>query len=289
MKIHSKSNLKPLSNMQIFIGLMFGFTVGCTYFLFKFLGVLGGLNLFFLASFYLFVLHFLFSPKRTIKSLLNKKLGFRGVLFGLAQILLFSSQKTNSTSSVLVASICGSLTAIIVGRFYLKERSFFKDYLSILFSFLSILLTAFTQAIPYMAIVAGSIQGLSSVLVRSLMNKNEDIFSSMASGFFWASIVTFMPLIKTMSCGDIVNVIPIKIFFSCLLLYCTQFGLFYLYKSIDTQRGSVLALFRIPTVCFLEWIFLGIYVDKIRAFTILLILISASLISLNFKPRSKIN
>ena len=109
----------------------------------------------------------------------------------------------------------------------------------------------------YWGILGGLIQGTGFVVARILMLDQKSIRQSISTGFGISFLVTLialsvnkeLPLIFKLQRSDVAITVVIAI--------AVQYGFFYLYKSLDSQRASLLILSRLPWALALESVILG--------------------------------
>jgi drug/metabolite transporter (DMT)-like permease len=228
-----------------------------TYFSLKKFGKEGGVTLFGQATFCLFILHFLFLPKLTIKGISDWKNVLRGFLFGFTQVCLLRAQSDGLTSTVLLVSTMGNVVGMFLGRAFLKEKVSGVSLAASLIAVIGVVVNFSLVFQSRWAVLGGLIQGISSVIVRSLMIKQRSIPESVGSGFLMGSISTLILVKGEADLSKYLHINVISLVVVMALLLVVQYAFFYLYRILDSQRASVLALSRVPFAFTWDCFFLG--------------------------------
>jgi len=266
--------------IKLSFGLFFGAIIAAAYLVLKIAGTKGGMDMACITSLILFVLHLLIWPKLTLNSFKEKQNWLRGFLFGITQVFLLNSQRYGSTSAMLVAGIAGALVGSFLGRLMLKEKPTWLDIAAILIGVVGIIIGNENIQANTWAIAGGVIQGITSVVARSMMNKKLSRRGAVSSGFFILSIVSAIALIIDHDIKS-VTVLPLNsIIMVTIVSALAQYAFFQLYKFYDTQKAAVISLLRVPWAVVLELIVLGTVISsaKLISSTIIIIAAAASLI-----------
>ncbi len=217
----------------------------------------GGIAIFGSMAILVFVIHLMIWPKLTFLGLRDKRMWARGFFYGVTQILVLKAQSSGFTSTAFVSSIMGSVFGVILGRVILKERIQGLAIVGAAFCFIAVFLNPMIILQSYWGLVGGFTQGLSFVLARSLMTEKRSIRQSIATGFFVSAVITVAFLTTTSSPRLLLEVNFHDLIIVTALGIIIQYGFFYLYKMLDTQRASLVALSRLPWAMALERIIYG--------------------------------
>lgn len=237
---------------KVAYGILYGGLVATAYLYARLKGHSGGLTLFGAAGACIFLGHLFLFPRLILAGLRDPKMCFRGLLYGLTQVLIFKAQATGFTSTALIASVLGGIFGVILGRLALREKVEGLAFVAVICAFVAALMNPALLSKSYWGILGGLIQGTGFVLARSLMLARKSIRQSISTGFAMAAFVSFAALTLdglppwkvTVGAGDLGVVIAIALL--------VQYGFFFLYKHLDSQRASILTLSRIPWAMTLE-------------------------------------
>lgn len=275
------SESEGISPAKVLYGLAYGGIVACGYLFARVQGTHGGLDLLAWAGGAIFVGHLILFPSVTARGLIRPKLVVRGVLYGLAQVLIFTAQSGGDTSSALVASTSGSIFGMLLGRMFLGER---VRGLALAAAVLSVLAVFHQPALVFksgMGLAGGFVQGIGFVIVRSLMIDRERIRRAIAVEFFWASAVSVAALAILGDAGALVRVAPQAVAAGALLALVIQYAFFHLFRVLDSQRASMLTLSRIPWALALEAVLIGVIPGSGRILAAALVLSASVLLILD--------
>jgi drug/metabolite transporter (DMT)-like permease len=254
-----KATQQPVSVWKILYGIFYGAIVAAAYFLLKYFSHGdGGLCLFAALSGLIFCIHFLIWPKPTLKGLLDRDACIRGVLYGLTQVMITKALKQGFTSTALVASTMGSVFGVLLGRLVLKEVIKGYALVGAAFCFIAVFLNPMLIFKSYWGVVGGLTQGLGFVLSRSLMLREKSIRQSISTGFLMSALVSLLAVALTEK--NMNGFLSLKIMDVAILVAIAvmiQYGFFYLYKVLDSQRASLLTLSRLPWSMTFDYLILG--------------------------------
>jgi drug/metabolite transporter (DMT)-like permease len=268
-------------------GILYGAVIAIAYLFVKIRGHDGGLALFAAASSVSFLLHLVISPLRTFRGLLDRQMLFRGLLYGLTQVLIFKAQASGNTSAALVASTMGSVFGVILGRLLLGERIQGIAVLAAALCFAAVLIYAPILLHSYWGMLGGLIQGTGFVLSRSLMVQKKSIPQSISTGFFAASAVSLFALLASGSSLSALQVGIDNLVVTVTIAIVVQYAFFKLYKMMDAQRASLLTLSRIPWAIGLEHLLLGSTIVPTQLFSSALISTGSALLLFDANLQNK--
>lgn len=272
---------------KVLYGILFSGCIAGAYLFARIFGAQGGLPLFGSGAFVIFFIHFVFWPKLTLRGFCDLKMMFRGFLFGITQVLIFKAQSHGYTTTALVTSTMGSVFGVILGRMILGERIKGIASLAILFSFAAVFVDPFMVLKSYWGILGGFIQGSGFILARSLILEKKSIRQSISMGFFMAFLVSTLALGLT---GDLSLLVPTSsknLVFLVMIAVTVQYGFFYLYTILDSQRASILTLSRIPWAAALEGGLLKISVSGHQIASAVLVIISTVLLAIDTAKKTR--
>lgn len=246
------------ASWTIVYGIIYGGFVAGAYLFVKLHGHDGGLSLFAAITGIAFILHLIVWPRITLQGLVDRKMLFRGLLYGVTQVLIFKAQRNGFTSTALVSSTMGSIFGVILGRTILKERVQGIGLLAVILCFAAVFINPILVIKSYWGVLGGLIQGSGFVLARSLMLNQKSIRQSISTGFAIAFLVALAALnINHTAPIGFLSIRLFDILVALSILLIVQYGFFYLYKILDSQRASILTLSRLPWAFSLEHIILN--------------------------------
>ena len=265
---------QSVSVWKIAYGLAFGAIISVAYLFVKLRGSDGGLDLFCLASVAIFIGHLIIWPKLTLAGIMDWKMMIRGLLYGLTQVLIFKSQAHGSTSTALIAATTGNVFGAILGRLILKEKLYGVALLAATICASAAFTNPNILIVSYWGLIGGFIQGLGFVLARSIMIEKKSIRQSISTGFFFAAAISVaVLLLDQKGMTFLFNVRWNNVAFTVAIAVLVQYGFFYLFKILDSQRASLLALSRIPSAIGIESVLFGRLISVSQGVSAVLILI----------------
>lgn len=254
----TNSLASPFSSKAVLLGILYGGFVAAAYFLVRLRGVHGGLEIFTLGCFISFFLHLLVVPRKAAIGLRDPRMFVRGLFYGLAQVFIFKAQYDGQTSGALVAAVFGSVIAVVLGHFLLKERPSRLAILAIVLAFSGFFIDLSLFMTSSWGIAGGLVQGLSIVTVRWLMKNKHSQQEAISVGFLLGGIVGLLTLTVSGELSLISQIHLVDMLWAVPVMFITQYFYFYLIKILDAPRSSILVLTRIPWAMGLEFAVLGI-------------------------------
>ncbi len=276
----------------IAFGLTHGVLIALIYFLFKILSGQSSIGVFAISGVILFGLHLPWRPAKLLAALTEPSLLIRGGLLGLTQILFFQAMLSGETSTVMVASSIGSMVAVVLGSIVLGERLSGRAFVAMAGALIGSFINPAILAITSLGILAGLVQGSSSLFTRMVAKKTvlatrEMVAATVGVGSFVIILYLVtsnqLQLLKHFRWQDV-------LLFTFML--CTvQYSLYTMYQFIDTQRGAALTLSRIPAAILLEMLFLSKLPSPYQFASTVIIIASSILMILANKrtARSSVN
>lgn len=246
-----------MSLFRLWYGLIYGALIATVYVFGRANTSDGGIVLFGTVVTIAFLLHLVLWPRLTLQGLKNKNMLFRGLLYGTTQILILKAQANGYTSTAIVGSTMGSVFGVILGRLILKEKIQGIAVASVVLCFIAVFLNPILILQSGFGVLAGLTQGLGFVMARSLMLEKHSIRQSISTGFFVSSVLTLGYLSTYSPLSAFTSIEPLSLLVVLILALVIQYGFFYLYKILDTQRASLLTLSRVPWSIVIEYLFLG--------------------------------
>ncbi|MBI3542096.1 MAG: EamA family transporter [Deltaproteobacteria bacterium] len=248
---------RTIAPWKIAYGIASGGVVALAYLFVRLRGQGGGLDLFGIAAAFIFVGHLALWPRLVLRGLRDSRTLVRGALFGVTQVLIFKAQAAGHTSTAIVAATMGSVFGVLLGRMILKEK---LQGLAAVAGALCLLATLTNPAVllvSYWGIAAGIIQGSGAVLARSMMLDRLSIRQSIAGGYLVAALCSGVAIAFDASHFEPARIHLVDVAGTVVIGILAQYCFFYLYKMLDSQRASTLALSRIPWVLAAESVLFG--------------------------------
>ena len=274
--------------LNALFGLSCGGIIAGTYLIMKLAGAKGGIDVVCISSFNAFLIHMAIWPKLTVSAFYDKRNLLRGLTFGLAQIFLLKAQSVAPTSTMLIASIAGALAGSWLGKILLKEHPSWNEVLAIVVAIGGTLIAIDGEIYANVwAIIGGLIQGLTSVLARSLMKSKVSRRGAIGSGFFILAITMLVVLLINKDTGSVMDLKWSGIIAVGGAVALSQYAFFQLYKIYSTQKATVFTLLRAPWGVALERTFVESSVSTVKVISSVVVFIGA-LIALYRPKQSKI-
>jgi len=274
--------------LNALFGLSCGGIIAGAYLIMKLAGAKGGVDVVCISSFIAFLIHMAIWPKLTVSAFYDKRNLLRGLTFGLAQIFLLKAQSVAPTSTMLIASIAGALAGSWLGKILLKEHPSWNEVLAIVVAIGGTLIAIDGEIYANVwAIIGGLIQGLTSVLARSLMKSKVSRRGAIGSGFFILAITMLVVLLINKDTGSVMDLKWSGIIAVGGAVALSQYAFFQLYKIYSTQKATVFTLLRAPWGVALERTFVESSVSTVKVISSVVVFIGA-LIALYRPKQSKI-
>jgi len=272
--------------LNALFGLSCGGIIAGTYLIMKLAGAKGGIDVVCISSFIIFLIHITIWPKLTVSAFNDKRTLLRGLAFALSQVFLLKAQSVAPTSTMLIASIAGALAGSWLGKLVLKEHPSWNEVLAIVIAIGGTLLASTgTIEANIWATIGGLIQGLNSVVARSLMKNKISRRGAVGSGLFILGLTMLVVLLINKDANSVMNLKWSGIFAVGGAVVISQYAFFQLYKIYSTQKATVFTLLRAPWSVALEGIFLGAGVGLAKVISSVIVFLAA-LIAL-YKPRNR--
>lgn len=244
-------------SFRIFIAVAQGCVLALAYVVIKATDISGGLAYFGLSCLLVWLLHLLVFGVAGLNGLFNKALVFRGILFGISQVLFFTALRYASAGEMIIASVTGGVVGLLLGAFILKEKISNKALASAALIIACPIIETDFLHVGFYAILGGIIQGSGVAITRSIMRKDNSAPSmTVATGLFYAGLINLFVLVFFQGKYQLSSVSPNELLIFCLILLAVQYGQVLVHKVMDTQRSSIYTLSRIPAAIFLEFIIL---------------------------------
>jgi drug/metabolite transporter (DMT)-like permease len=256
-------------------GLLYGALASGIYLVFGRAAKDGGISMFAAVCVVLSVIHVVAVPRRIGAALLDWRNWLRGVLFGVTQILLFRSQASGGTTTMMASAVVGTVAGMSLGRWILRERGTAADYIALALGLVGAMLDRQALVATALGAAGGAIQGITSVTVRSLMLNGRNVSGAIGSGFLIGAIVTcpFAGGISRMFFAPSGIQLGIAVF----ALFLLQYAYFWIYRLLDTQKAGIVSLSRVPWSMFLESEVLGRTLAGVQVLSSVIILIGAAI------------
>lgn len=240
--------------LKYILPLFYGVFVSIAYVLYRYLDLKGGLLLFFHSSIISCILLLPLSLSRNIKSLISYHLLTRGCIFSLTQIFIFKAQEYSFSSDVILASITGTISGILLSRVILKEKISFGSILSFT---LCVVGVVFYEA-PVMAKLFGAISGglISAVLISSkhVVQKSHKAMQILFASFFWSTIITGLFIFLFEANYQVTSMNIQSTIVATVILISLQLYYILMFKKVSASIVSSLILTRVPAAFLLEFL-----------------------------------
>lgn len=210
-----------------------------------------------LFSLFAFIIVFPFSKTKGIIEELKPKLISRSIIFSVAQCFVIKALENRSTFSTFSSIALGTILAITLGKFFLRETITKTSFFGIILTFFGVFLLKKDFSMPYLALVAGILQGTGVFLTKKRSVAGASI-PDMASANLLTLLVISTPL-TMVTLLDANSPKPTLHWFIVLLVgvgfAALQTSYNYLSKNIDSWMLSLVGNSRIPASILVASIF----------------------------------
>lgn len=251
-------------------GFIHGIILSSSYALIKYLGYATSLTLLVHALIVTTVLFLPFLCSKTRKEVIKPSLVFKGITFGITQILFFECLKGTGVANIMVSALLGTTTSIILARFLVREsfsrRELFGMVVTLVGTTGFIGSDIFSFDASFYAVIAGMCQGISFTLTRTSTIDDISPVGVISSNYIFGGLAIGLWLLVNAPA----KLFNTNIFFSsatyglALIVLIAQSSLYYMMKNSDIKSSSTLSLSRLPSSYFLDFFMFSIPITLLQ-------------------------